>query len=180
MGQYAGWFQDREGRPYRLREAEERDAAALVSIIAQVGAEEVHIANEGSAYTVEQQAHILRARDRSVQFIAVAEVEGAIVGTLEMVRGTFRKNAHTATFGMALLPSARGRGLGAGLLGLAHRWARDQGIVKVYLSVFSTNGSAIRLYEKMGYRVEGSRPDHYRIGGQPVDEVLMAYYLTEQ
>ena len=59
----------------------------------------------------------------------------------------------------------------------AINWARSSGITKVELHVFPHNEPAIALYRKLGFKDEGHRRRHYRIGGQYVDAVLMALYL---
>lgn len=169
---------DRMGQPYRIREAAESDAQAIVDLINEVGRELVYIANEGSYFTVAQQQEIIRSKNGAIQLILVAEQSGQVVGTLELVRGTFVKNAHTATFGMALASGARNRGMGRALLEVAHEWARKEGVNKIHLSVFGSNLAAIRLYQSMGYVEEARRPDQFRLNGQPVDEVFMAYYLS--
>lgn len=169
-------YRDRTGQAYLVREAEETDAPGLVAIIDTVGKEEQYIANERAAYSIDQQRQILRHRS-PLQLILVAQVQDRVVGMLEMVRGAFEKNRHTGTFAMAILPDARGRGIGEGLLLTAHQWAKNAAIEKIWLSVFATNDRAISLYRRLGYREEARRPDQFRIQGLSVDEVFMAVYL---
>ncbi|MHB1954287.1 MAG: GNAT family N-acetyltransferase [Sulfobacillus sp.] len=170
-------MQDRNNGLYTVRSANGNDAAAIVEILAEVGSEGIYIANEGAYMTVEHQAIILSSLDPHTHLVLVAEQDGRLVGTLEMVRGTFRKNAHTANFGMALRAPARGRRIGEGLLRAAHQWAQSEGVEKICLSVFSSNRGAIALYQRMGYQEEGRRRNQFRLGETLVDEVLMAWYL---
>lgn len=60
--------------------------------------------------------------------------------------------------GMALLPEHRGRGLGAGMLGLAREEARRRGLAEMSLIVFEQNAGAKRLYERHGFREVDRRP----------------------
>lgn len=170
-------YRDRTGTPYRVRDARPEDAAALVALLDRVGHEDIYIADEAAQISAAQQAEILRRRDPRVQLVLVLEQQDVIVGSLEMIRGTFRKNRHTAIFGMALLPESRGRGLGEGLLRTAERWAQEAGVMKISLAVFSSNRAAIRLYERLGYQEEGRRLRQYLIAGQWVDEIWMARWL---
>lgn len=55
-------------------------------------------------------------------------------------------------FCMATHPEYRRRGLAAAVLGHLAGWAREQGGRRVYLQVMTSNGPAIRLYEKVGFR----------------------------
>jgi ribosomal protein S18 acetylase RimI-like enzyme len=59
-------------------------------------------------------------------------------------------------------------------------WARDNGLLKVALSVFETNRRAVALYEKFGFAREGRRPAQYVIQGQPVAEIPMGLVLGSQ
>ena len=68
-----------------------------------------------------------------------------------------------------------GQGVGRALLIEALRWAPSAGISRVELFVMRENSRAIALYERLGFRVEGSRRHAYVINGQPVDDLLMAY-----
>lgn len=66
------------------------------------------------------------------------------------------------TFGMALLPEARGRGAGRTLMDALIGAAREQGAHKLELEVWPDNARAIALYVSFGFSVEGVRRDHYR------------------
>ncbi len=70
--------------------------------------------------------------------------------------------AHVMT--IAVDPGHRSRGIGTRLmLGLA-RAAQDAGAEHLTLEVRSTNTSAIRLYERFGFRPIGVRRNYYRDG----------------
>jgi GNAT superfamily N-acetyltransferase len=60
---------------------------------------------------------------------------------------------------MAVAPSHQGRGLGQRLGRAVIEWARDQGAVAVFLLTNSSLGSAIRLYERLGF-VHRPLPGH--------------------
>lgn len=52
---------------------------------------------------------------------------------------------------LAVLPGARGRGIGSQLLAAVERRARELGACKVTLEVHDTNHGAKRLYEETGF-----------------------------
>ena len=58
--------------------------------------------------------------------------------------------------GMFVEPSARGRGVGAALLEAVAGWARERGAQRLRLWVTSTNGAALRLYRRCGFRPTGN------------------------
>lgn len=161
-------------RGWIVRVARGSDAGALLNILDVVGAEDVYIANDGASWAITDQRRIIEGLVEHAQRILVAEYRGAVVGSLEIVRGSLTKNRHTATLAMAILPSYRGRGIGTELMESAHAWAEAVGIDKLCLSVFSTNIAAISLYQKMGYEIEGARVGQFWIRGALVDELLMA------
>ncbi|NMP21788.1 GNAT family N-acetyltransferase [Sulfobacillus harzensis] len=170
-------YHDRQGGDYLVRDARAADADALITLLDQVGREEIFIADERAQLTAAQEAEIIQRRDPETGVILVVEQNQEVVGSLEMIRGTFHKNRHTAIFGMALLPNSRGRGLGEGLLTSAERWARMVGVKKISLAVFATNLAAIRLYQRLGYQEEGRRRGQYLLRDHLVDEIWMAHWL---
>ncbi|CAB1128246.1 N-acetyltransferase [Candidatus Hydrogenisulfobacillus filiaventi] len=171
-------YRDREGRPYRVRAAAPADAAALVQMLERVGAEERYLVADGAGRTAAEQERLLAAAPPGY-LVLVAEVEEAgPVGFLEILTGAYRKNRHTATLGMALLPEWRGRRLGDGLLEAAEAWARAREVEKISLAVFASNTAALRFYARHGYAEEGRRFRQYRIDGREVDEVWLAKFLA--
>ena len=75
---------------------------------------------------------------------------------------------------MALVPEARGRGLGARLLNEAEAQARSCGCPGVSLIVAATNAAAIRAYRRSGYREVARRPFEPGANGmEPTEALLM-------
>ncbi|PSR28704.1 MAG: N-acetyltransferase [Sulfobacillus benefaciens] len=169
-------YYDRENHPYVVREAVPGDASDIVGLITEVGMEGEFIANEGEYYSVEKQQRILAERPQG-QLVIVALVNNRIIGTLEAIRGTFRKNRHVATMGMALRKEYRGSTRGSGLLATLDQWSRQEDVKKIAISVFESNKTAIHFYQRYGFFIEGSRPNQFNIAGKMVAEVFMAKYL---
>lgn len=59
--------------------------------------------------------------------------------------------------GMFVDPGVRGRGVGSALVEAVAGWARAQGAARMFLEVTITNGPAIRLYQRCGFRPTGHR-----------------------
>jgi ribosomal protein S18 acetylase RimI-like enzyme len=84
----------------------------------------------------------------------VAEVDGAAVGTVSFnEHQEFPDLLHLFAFDVA--ETYRNRSIGTQLVLAIEAAARDLGLSGVYLEVNVENGDAIRLYERLGYRVEG-------------------------
>ena len=110
----------------------------------------------------------------------VAEVNGAVVGYVLVKPSTpLKENAHVSGIaGLAVAPEARGMGVASALLAAAERHARDHGARKLSLRVLSSNDAALRLYERLGFRREGTLREEFLIEGRYVDDVLMTKHLS--
>lgn len=73
---------------------------------------------------------------------------------------------------MFVVPAARGAGLGQGLLTAAGQMSIERRLQPV-LDVVSTNGSAVRLYERLGWSLLGSYEQTFRDGGP--SELLLCF-----
>ncbi|MDJ0341197.1 GNAT family N-acetyltransferase [Streptomyces sp. H10-C2] len=107
--------------------------------------------------------------------ILVAEVDGQVAGYVRIVPPTpLPCNAHVRQIqGLAVDTWARGRGIARKLMAAALREADRQGAVRMTLRVLGHNAPARRLYESMGFAVEGILPGEFLLEGAYVDDVLM-------
>lgn len=94
-------------------------------------------------------------RPDGTTFVAVAS-DGRFLGMASGGPAPNRPDAG-AVYGMWVAPEARGRGLGAALLGAVEDWARESGYRLIGLGVTTTNEPAIRLYTARGYTDIGDR-----------------------
>lgn len=82
---------------------------------------------------------------------------GLLVGGVLKGYGILRgwdEGFEVPSLGIALLPSARGLGLGALLMTFLHSAARLRGALAVRLTVRDDNTSALKLYRSFGYSLE--------------------------
>lgn len=59
---------------------------------------------------------------------------------------------------LASYPEFRGRGVGSALMGQVDPLARDAGCHQSSIEVFEQNTGAVRLYQRLGYRIVDQRP----------------------
>jgi RimJ/RimL family protein N-acetyltransferase len=149
-----------------VRPAAAGDARAMAELFAAVAEERTGIASEPP---VDVEA-------RTTQFAAtiaesiVADADGQIVG---MIHTTVSRHGF-GEFGMLVDREWRGSGVGSALLRATIDWARDQGLHKLCLEVFTHNTAAIALYRKYGFVEEGHRIKHYRrADGELWDSLIM-------
>jgi putative acetyltransferase len=162
-----------------VRRAEPRDAKALVELAQAVASEpQGWLITEGEWRSVGEERRYLRAIRRSLHVaVLVAEGESGVVGRLSITRDPHPACAHVADVGLMVARAERRRGIGSALLAAAEGWAGEAGVTKLELHVFPHNAAALALYERAGYRREGSRARHFRRGRELVDAILMAKEL---
>lgn len=131
--------------------------------------------------TVEEQAQRIKnvlAHDN--QIILVAEVENQLAGFLGAYGGSFRRNRHSAYIVIGIRQNFAGQGIGQQLFEALESWAVEHDLHRLELTVMCHNERALRLYQKMGYKIEGRKQDSLRIDGRYVDEYYMAKMLDSR
>lgn len=115
------------------------------------------------------------ARQDDAHHLLVAIIGGDLVGSLGLTRYTRARRAHVGEIGMAVRDAWQGKGVGSALmraaLDLADNWL---GLRRLELQVYIDNVSAIALYRKFGFEVEGTHRAHAIRNGAYVDSHTMA------
>jgi L-phenylalanine/L-methionine N-acetyltransferase len=109
-------------------------------------------------------------------FSLVACAEQEIVGQLGLQTFPNRpRRHHVGQIGMAVRDDWQGKGVGTALLqaavDLADKWLN---LTRLELEVHTDNESAIRLYKKFGFNIEGTLAQYSFREGQYVDSYVMA------
>lgn len=110
-------------------------------------------------------------------FLQVAVEDGKIVGNIHAERGRFRRNRHTAYIVVGILKEHCRKGLGTAFFRNLEEWAVEEGIRRLELTVECPNVAARQLYEKCGFKTEGTREKSMLVDGKYVDEYYMAKIL---
>ncbi len=84
---------------------------------------------------------------------------------------------HVGVLGMGVHKDYRGKGLGKRLLDVALAQAREKGLERVELEVYSTNEAAIHLYRSAGFEVEGIKKKVRKLDGEYFDNLCMALFF---
>ena len=167
-------------REFTIRPAEPRDAAAIVALANEVGAEPGGwLITTTNWRTVNDERRYVRSLRRYPHAaVYVAEAAEGVVGRLSVSRDPHPASYHVADLGLMVAQSHRRLGVGLALLEAAVVWARSRGVTKLELHVFPHNEGAIALYDRFGFKREGYRERHYRRPDGYVDAILMAYEVT--
>lgn len=146
------------GMNYTIRSAVDQDAKALSALRLQIDGETENLDREkGEAFIdvpgFEQMIQADTKNERNIFLVAVAQ--DRIVGFSRCEGNHLKRFSHKVEFGVCVLKEFWGFGIGKNLLKESISWADSAGIKKITLNVLETNGKAIKLYEKLGFEIEG-------------------------
>lgn len=111
----------------------------------------------------------------NVTFVAVADSK--IVGMLVTSGDPHPAKIGTIEIDLGVRTDWHRQGLGQSLLNAAQEWAVAQGVHRLQLRVMTHNASAIALYRKFGFEIEGTLRDHLKIKDRFIDQHVMGKLL---
>ena len=117
-----------------------------------------------------------------IQLIAVDDNAGIIVGWCDATPISLEGMQHVCKLGMGILKSYRRQGWGQKLLGNVIQQvfsSSNTTLSRLELEVWASNKAAIRLYEKNGFIVEGTKRHARFLDGQEDDMVIMGRHDAE-
>lgn len=161
----------------KIRPVKESDLESLTDAINSVCHEKWYVATvEG--FSLEQSRGFLQ-RVLENSWPQLVAVDGDhIVGWCDITPNTKTGFTHVGRLGMGVRREHRGKGLGQRLLTACLSLAREMGLEKVELEVYSDNIAAIRLYERHGFKPEGVKKHARKFEGKYQDIQLMALLLN--
>jgi ribosomal protein S18 acetylase RimI-like enzyme len=109
------------------------------------------------------------------QFVAVRD--GEVIGWCDISPNNVEGFSHCGRLGMGLHRDFRRLGIGQKLIAQTMSRAKEIGLERVELDVFASNTPAIKLYEKIGFVVEGIKKKACKIDGKYDDIVDMAIFI---
>lgn len=115
-----------------------------------------------------------------IDLVLVAENDDKeLLGYMTVVRGEFNRIAHSAHIVVGIKEAYQGQGIGRKFFAMADKWARDNDIIRLELTVECDNVNAISLYEKCGFKKEGLREKSMNLDGELIDEYYMAKIIEK-
>ena len=105
----------------------------------------------------------------------VAELDGEMVGSAGLHPAPQLRRRHVAMLGISVLPEAQGRGVGSALMQALCSYADSWGqLLRIELTVFTDNTRAMALYQRFGFRLEGTHRAYALRDGVYADVHAMA------
>lgn len=167
----------KNGDEYIIRKVTETDAKALIDYLNVVGGESDFLTfgkGEFKKSIEDEVAFIKEANATEGCLFIVAETAGRIIAVLNAESSTKPRIAHVCEFGISVLKQYWGQGVGSRLIQAMIDWAKAGTIIrKINLVVHAENTSAIELYKKFGFVVEGTLRRDAFINGKFFDSLAM-------
>lgn len=109
------------------------------------------------------------------QYIAVHE--GHVVGWCDIIPRRGVDFSHSGGLGMGVHKDYRGQGIGTRLLNATLEAAKEYGLERVELEVYTSNTRAMKLYAKRGFLTEGVKRKARKLDGVYYDIQVMALFF---
>ena len=169
----------RDGRKALLRTPNENDANMMLKFIISASGETEYLMRypeEFADYTLEREQTFLRDSCEGQNGMMIAcFVDGKIAGNCQISFRTGIKDRHRASVAIAILQEYWNLGIGTKLFKEMIRIAKDrENVTQIELDYIEGNSRARSLYEKMGFRITGVKPDAIRLkNGRFLNEYMM-------
>ena len=162
------FFKTKDGRDALLRSPCEGDAEEMLQFIIKASGETdflMKYPEEYADFTLEQEKDFLNEAYQNENAMMIAcVVDGRIAGNCQISFRTGKKDCHRASVAIALLQEFWGLGIGTRMFEEMFRIAGERGDVRqIELDFIEGNTRARSLYEKMGFRITGVKPDAIRM-----------------
>lgn len=162
-----------------IRRAESYDADQIVQVIKNAEDSGYMMFNPGereiSPESFAKFIDMLSAKEKSGVFIACEEHQ--VLGYLIVQNENPQRISHRAYIVAGVHSDSRGKGVGKALFSHVIAWAKSVHLHRLELTVIAENVSAVTLYQKMGFEIEGVKRDSLLVNDGYVDEYYMAMLL---
>ena len=172
-------FQLKDGREALLQSPCENDAEEMLQFIIKASGETdflMKFPEEYADFTLEQEkAFINEAYNDPNRIMIACLVNGKIAGNCQISFRTGMKDRHRSSIAIALLQEYWNLGIGTKMFEKMFQIAKERdGVRQIELDFIEGNSRARGLYEKMGFRITGVKPDAIRMkDGTFVNEYMM-------
>jgi len=150
----------------------------------------VEVATAGQTYAMDVPRSIAETRDFWAGQQLIVAVDGnrgeeQVLGSAKMGPNRPAQGSHIGTASFMVGSAARGRGIGRAMGEYAVAWHRDNGFAGIqFNAVVSTNTSAVRLWQSLGFETIGTVPGAFRLPGDQPDssyaDLHVMYLKLEQ
>ncbi|KJG08303.1 GCN5 family acetyltransferase [Photobacterium angustum] len=116
--------------------------------------------------------------DSQLNFVAV-ESDGELLGHMAINSTPKPRLKHSASFGIAVAKTSRGKGVGRFLMEYLLLYCDEQlNLTRLELEVHANNVAALALYKSFGFKVEGTKRKAVLVEDDLIDIVIMSRVRT--
>ncbi len=172
-------FELKDGREALFRSPCEADAAEMLHFITKASGETEFLLRspeEWANFSLEKEKSFMNEINHDQnRLMIVCTVNGKIAGNCQISFCIGMKECHRASVAIALLQEYWDLGIGTRMFEEMIQIAKKRdGVRQIELYFIEGNSRARRLYEKMGFRITGVKPDAIRMkDGTFVNEYMM-------
>lgn len=161
-------FYLKDGRIASVRSPEERDIQDMLDFLYKSAGETefiIRYPEECGEYTVEKEREIIQRINKSDnEAMLVCLVDEKIVGSCVISWSNNLKTKHRASTAIVLLCEYWNLGIGTRLIQQVIKMAEEnKNIIQIELGFVEGNTRARALYEKMGFKITGVKPNAIRL-----------------
>lgn len=167
-----------DGRTLEIRQAQQKDADQLLKFLPTAFEETDCLLMTRKEFdkTLDQEADFLgKIAASKTQLALVGILDQVLVAVLTLTGRDLERVRHAGEVGLMVSKDCWGKGIGKHMMQCLHQWADGNSVTtKIDLRVRLSNRRAIKLYEGLGYQVEGwihkavkigdTYDDHYWMG----------------
>lgn len=167
----------KDNREYLIREIKSTDAKKFINYRNTLADETTYLRASKSELNLNLEAQIKTIHNfiySDNQYSLIAELDGIIIGNLQFRGGSYQRTKHAGEFGISVLKDFWGNRIGYNLLTQLIEWVKDSKVVKkINLEVREDNKTAIILYKKLGFKLEGTITKNFYTEGKYYDSHIM-------
>ena len=175
-------FTLKDGRKALLRSPKDEDIRGVLDYLYVSAGETEFILRypeECGKYTYEGEKALfdrINASDNEAMLVCI--VDGKVAGNCQIAWKTGIKTRHRASVAIALLKEFWNQGIGTRMFEEMIRIAEaNENLIQMELELVEGNTRARALYEKMGFRIAGIKPNAIRLKG---GTLLNEYYMIRE
>jgi len=125
--------------------------------------------------TIDQQRKIIRDLIKSKEStLLVVDINGQLVGYLLALGRDISRVKHCVHISIGILQDYVGQGIGTKLFIELEKWAIQNQVHRLELTVMVNNKAGQALYKKMGFKVEGVKEHSLFVNGCYINDIYMA------
>lgn len=162
-----------------FRKIRENDTAAFFQMLCRLDEETEYMMYEPGEREIRTpdtqrlRSNIKAADELGDLLLGAVNEQGEIVGFIWAERGKLNRILHTAYIVTGIRREYRRQGIGNEFFDRLEDWAEENGVIRLELTVECENTNAVKLYEKHGFLIEGTRAGSMKVNGRLVDEYYM-------